>query len=495
MAPAPDNHFTLLFPRRGYSDQKQTQALTWRKCVTYPGLSDIICQHIAQTPFSALSQNAVEATKRALLDGIGVILGASGLCPETRAFVTFARETGGDGQCSILGHGLKSSAAMAAFANGAMAHALDFEDAFDPAPSHPNASAIPAALAMVQGYGPVSGKELITALAIGCDLVCRMGLSLRKTMEESGWYPPPILGIIGATAVAARLARLNAQQARDALSLALMQASCPGEIKYSEGTVLRSVREAFPARDAVTAALLAGRDVAGFERPLEGKAGFYRIFVDGHYDPSILLDGLGAIWWGEQLSFKAWPACRGTHAYIEMGIDLARLPDFDWRRITSITVDAGAVQQMLVTPLARKTAPETVIDAKFSIPFCLALATVRGKVGVRDFNAAALLDKDVLDLARRIQVRERPDWGRNQAAFGAMTVKFADGKWLDRSVDEALGHPTRPLSSAQLSQKFKDCAGHAAKPLPPEKAEEMAKMLGLIESSEDVGRSLTHFFG
>ncbi len=147
-------------------------------------------------------------------------------------------------------------------------------------------------------------------MAIGCDLTCRMALALRRPMEEGGWYPPPILGTMGAAAGAARLLRLDAAQTRSALSLALCQATAPGEIKYSVATTIRAMREAFPARAAVTAALLAQAGVVGFEAPIEGRAGFYRLFAQGDFDEAVLLDGLGATFHGEALSFKRWPACR-----------------------------------------------------------------------------------------------------------------------------------------------------------------------------------------
>ncbi|MDB5672922.1 MAG: MmgE/PrpD family protein, partial [Alphaproteobacteria bacterium] len=215
------------------------------------GLSRAIAEHVANTPYSALPPATVAATKRALLDGIGVMLAASGLSVEAEPFVALAEAEGGTPAATILGRGTRVPAQAAAFANGALAHALDFEDAFDAAPTHPNASLIPAALAVAEAHGPVGGREFIAAMAIGCDLVCRLGLSLRRTMEEGGWYPPPILGAFGAAAAAARLMRLSARQVSDTFSLILCQVSCPGEIKYSADTVIRAVREAFPARAAV----------------------------------------------------------------------------------------------------------------------------------------------------------------------------------------------------------------------------------------------------
>ncbi len=453
------------------------------------GLSDTLCRHIAETPVSALSAATREATGRAILDATGVMLAASGMSPDVAPFIALAEGSGGP--CSILGVGARTSAAMAAFANGAMGHALDYEDAFDPAPCHPNAAAMPAAIAMAQQLGaegaPVSGAEFVTAIAIGCDLVCRMGLSLRQTMEESGWYPPPILGAFGAAAAAARLARLSPDQVRDALSLILCQATAPGEIKHSEGTVIRAVREAFPAQAAVTSVLLARGGVRGFETPLEGKGGFFRLYVDGRYEEADLLDGLGERFHIDRLSFKPWPACRGTHAYIELALELQAKGRFGWRDVEAITLTTGVVQRMLIEPLARKRAPVTAIDAKFSLPFTVALALVRGDVTLDDFDAASLGDPDVLALAARVSAAERADWGREKASAGAMSIALRDGRKLEAELADALGSPDRPLSTERLVRKFVGCAGRAQRPVAPEDARTLAGQLLAIHAVPNTG--------
>ncbi len=450
-------------------------------------LSDTLCQHIAHSPYENIPAASLEAARRVVLDATGVMLAASGLSPEITPFVNVARMNGGDGPCTILGFGDAVSAPMAALANGAMAHALDFEDAFDPAPCHPNAATVPSAIAIAQACGPIAGTEFLSAIAIGCDLVCRMGLSLRQTMEESGWYPPPILGAFGATAAASRLLGLTADQTRDALSLALCQATAPGEIKHSEGTIVRAVREAFPAQASVLSALLARDGVKGFEAPLEGKAGFFRLFADGHYDCADLLENLGTHYHVERLSFKPWPACRGTHAYIELALSLAGKHRFSWQDIESINVVTGSVQRMLLEPAARKQAPRTVIDAKFSIPFTLAVALVQGDVTLDDFNAATLRNPHILALAGRVQSEERPDWGRDKAAAGALSLALRDGRIVSASVEQALGHPDSPLSNALLLEKFISCCRHAARPIGTQAAADLAQQILTLENSSDCG--------
>ena len=286
-------------------------------------LSADLSAYVVKTRFQDLPGAATIAAKRSLLDAIGVTLAASGLSPECRPFIELAIASGGTPEATIIGFGNKLSAPLAALANGAMAHALDFEDAYDPAPCHPNAQMIPAALAIAEATG-ASGREVVAALAVGCDLVCRLGLSLTVSFDTFGWYPPPILGAYGAAAAAGKLLKLTPEQMLDAFSLVLCQATCSAELKYSPHSTIRAVRDAFAAQAGVLSALLAQRGVKGFDLPFEGKAGFFALYARGQYEPARITENLGSVFEGVNISYKAWPACRGTHSYIEAALALSK---------------------------------------------------------------------------------------------------------------------------------------------------------------------------
>jgi 2-methylcitrate dehydratase PrpD len=456
-------------------------------------LSLIIAQYAAQSGYDKLPATAIRAAKRAILDGLGVMLAASGSSDDILPFVELARACGGPAQASILGFGERVAAPMAALANGAMAHALDFEDAFDPVPTHPNASLLPAVFAAAEACAPISGRDLIAAVAMGCDLVCRMALSLRQPMEAGGWYPPPILGAFGATAAVARVLRLTPTQINDAFSLLMCQNSCPGEIKYSPDTVIRAIREAFPAQAAVLSALLAKRGVRGFDQPLEGRSGFFSLFAAGNYDPADLLDGLGERYWIEQLSFKKWPSCRGTHSYIEAAQTLRMLHDFDVGRIALVTIHGNEVQRMLCEPDAQKRAPHTIIDAKFSLPFTLAVALLHEEVTLGSFTSATLRDPELLTLAGKIRFQPAGD-GSRQPAVGEMTILLSDGRTLHHGVRKALGDPSRPLDDAALRGKFVDCTARAARPLSRIMAERLADRIFALEREIDAGAAIGEMY-
>jgi 2-methylcitrate dehydratase PrpD len=441
-------------------------------------VSDRLAAHVAGARWEELPADARQAARRVLLDATGVIYAASGLAPEAQPFIALA--AGQPGPCRVLGTGVASTPQGAALANGALAHAVDFEDAFDRAPGHPNASLVPALLALAQAEGPVDGKRLLTAIAVGGDLACRMALALKRPMEDGGWYPPPIVAAYGAAAGAASLLGLDARQVRDALSLTLCQATMPGEIKHSRGTVLRAVREAFPAHAAVTSALLARAGTPGFEQPLEGPAGFYALYAGGSFDEGALFDGLGERFWGTELTFKPWPSCRGTHPFIEIALSLAGGP-----AVEQVTVSIDPVQRMLVDPPARKRAPATVIDAKFSIPFCVALALVRGKVTLAEFGANTLADPAILASASKVTVDmvEHPAW--TLGSGGALRARLADGSEVSREVTTARGAPARPLADADLIAKFIDCCGFADQ--PPADPRGLAEAIMSIDEIADAG--------
>jgi 2-methylcitrate dehydratase PrpD len=436
-----------------------------------PGLSGRLAHHVATSAAGGLQPTAAAATRRALLDAIGVMSAASGLCPAVLPFVAMARAAGGSACASILGTGDRAPADSAALANGAMAHALDYEDAFDEVPVHPNASLVPAALALAQADPTVGDGEFLAAMAVGCDVSCRLALGVGRAMERGPWYPPPVIGAFGAVAAAARLLRLDERQVLDAFSLMLCQVACPGGIRHGGDSALRAVREAFPARAAVTAALLARDGVRGLEQPIEGPGGFLQMFAGGECDTESLLDGLGSHLLVESLSFKPWPCCRGTHPYLEAAQQLRARHAFDAGDVQAIRVQHGPVQQMLCEPIGRKRAPANPTDAKFSIPFVVATALARPEVTLDSFLPEALCDPAVLRIAALVDCERRDDIGPTS---GRLEVILAGGQRLPARVDQALGHPDRPMGEARLRAKFVDCSARAAKPLDAAAADALA---------------------
>jgi 2-methylcitrate dehydratase PrpD len=453
------------------------------------GLSATIAAHIAGTTFDDLPPEAVRGARRSLLDALGVTLAASRLGEGVRPFVDLVLADGGTPLSTVIGFGRRVPPGAAALANGAMAHALDFEDTHDGALVHPNAQTIPAVLALAETR-PTSGREVLTAIAVGCDLVCRLGLALREDPAVRGWYPPAILQAFGAAAGAANVLGLDACQALDALSLTLAQATGTHEMTRSPRSVVRGVRDAFGAHAGVLAARLAERGVSGFDRPFEGDAGLFALYAGGAYEPDALLDELGRTFEIANLSYKPWPCCRGTHAAIDAAHQL-RDGGLDPRTVTDVCVTGPSLNQMLCEPRDQRIRPRTAIDAKFSLPYTVARALVHRTVGFEAFTPEALEDPEVIALAAL--VRYQVDDGPAAAARGRLDVVTALANHRV-TVEVAPGGPDRPLSDELLGQKFASCAANAAVPLAPGTGERIKDTVAALERSTDVGADLLALF-
>ena len=452
-------------------------------------ISKALAGFVVNTKYEDLSQHTRDMAKRCLLDGVGVSLAATGLAPVCRPFVEYAVEQGGRAQSTVFSTGVRVPAAMAAFANGALAHALDFEDAHDRALLHPNAPTIPAVLAVSEAFAPIDGKELIAALALGCDVACRIGLALRVPLDEYGWYPPPMIAAFGATAAVGRVLKLDESQLIDAFSLTLCQAICSAELKYSPHSDIRAVRDAFPAQIGVASALLARRGVKGFDRPFEGKAGFFALYARGAYEPDALTRALGERFEIDEIAFKPWPSCRGTHVYIEAAAQLVRAHGIDSNDVVSVRLVGSRLNLMLAEPVAQKRRPETAIDAKFSLPFTVATAMRKGTVTLDDFTEEALRSPAMLDLASRVQYEAdpaRPASG-SDVLRGSVELELTAGKRVTLEIDEPSGSPRRPASDAALIAKFRDCCQRARSQPSDATIDAWVEQIMRLETCPDAG--------
>jgi 2-methylcitrate dehydratase PrpD len=454
------------------------------------GLSDAIAAHIVGTRFEDVPEAAIRSAERSLLDAVGVMLGASGIDDPARTFVDLVLSEAGAEQATVLGSARRVPAAAAAFANGALAHALDFEDSIDTLPVHPNAQVIPAVLALAESEG-LSGARLLTAIAVGCDLAARVAAAAGHRMSERGWYPPPIAGAIGATGAAANLLGLDHRQTLDAFSLAISQTTASGEIKFSPQSVLRGVRDAFPATVAVRSVQLARAGIRGFDRPFEGTYGFFMTFTGGEYDVAAMLDGLGTRFAGEEVSFKPWPSCRGTHAFVEAALHL--LDGVDSADVASIRLDGPPVTRMLAEPRAGKIAPTAAIDAKFSLPFTVASAVLQRDITLDSFSPAALAAPETLELAARVDFDVEPAYADLLTA-GRTTITLTDGRTLTHEVRTPRGSLENPISEQGLIDKFTTLAGVADLPMDAATAARAADTLLGFRRVADVRVTMEDLF-
>ena len=159
-------------------------------------LTTRLIRHVAETEYEALPEAAVKAQKNSVKDMLGVMLAATGMDKASAPFAEYAAKEG-CGRCTILGHDEKTAPALAALTNGALVHALDYEDSHETATVHPNSAAFPAMMALSQHTGGISGKKFITSMALASDICCRLDLGVNEDLLKYGWNMPPIHGSMG----------------------------------------------------------------------------------------------------------------------------------------------------------------------------------------------------------------------------------------------------------------------------------------------------------
>lgn len=433
-----------------------------------------------------LPQDVVRAVKRSILDQVGVIAAASGLGGDCKAFVETAKEAGGSG-ATLIGCRAETSPAMAALANGAMAHALDFEDTHDATLVHPSASSVPAALAVGERLS-ASGSELIAAVCAGSEVACRIGASFVGSPQDGHFFLLPLVNAFGATAAAGRMLGLNAEQMEHAFGLAMSQVVGSAAVLTEPGSSFREIRDGFNAKAGVLAAQLASRGVRSFRSPLEAEHGYYAMFQGGRFDPSAF-EGLGDRFEVANVSYKPWPACRGTHVFIEAALDLSRRHSLQASDIESIVVDVSPFFTSLCEPESIRKKPKTATEAKFSIPFALAVTLVEGNVDLASFDAEKRGDAAILALAGRVRHRSN-DAPQDQSTRGGLTLETKDGRQFHAEYEEPLGHPSRPIDDDRLREKFRLCVAKAACPTDDMAAELFIERTAALEAVTDIGSEL-----
>ncbi|MFC2066142.1 MmgE/PrpD family protein [Chloroflexota bacterium] len=452
-----------------------------------------IAKNIVDTKFADLPAKAVDIAKKSVIDTLGVIAGASGTIPFLGGLVDLVKEADGKPESTIIGFGGKVPAWMAAFANGAMAHCLDYDDLEHESIFHPSSAVVPAGCAIAQRVHPVSGEEFITAIALGQDLGIRLALStppLGKTL----WQRTSVLNIFGCAATAGRLLKLDEEKIVDAFGIALCQSAGTMEMRYGIGTDIGGMYAAFPARGGVFSALLAQKGVAGIKSCFEGKAGLFNVYFEGKYDRTKLVSDLGSKFAGVNTGFKPWPACGVTHTYIDAILSSINENKIRPEDIDHIVVCVGDLAQRLCEPLPARQKPTSILDAKFSLPFCVAVAALKGNIVIDDFSLSAIKDPKVLEMAQRVTPKhdERLNVAKGFSP-GVVEINTNQGRTFHAEVKKPYGHPENPVTWEGITNKFRDCVRHAARPIPEqniERAIELAQKLEQVSDATEIIRLL-----
>lgn len=413
-----------------------------------------LASFVAESNFEALPANAIEAAKRGLLDTIGVAI-AGVREPASAAMVRVLETLGGTAAASVVGTQARTSAPQAAFANGVMAHALDFDDDIGAGYGHPSAVLVPTVLALGESLG-ATGRDVIMAYVLGVEAWYRVARVLPR-LHPLGWHPTGIFGAIGAAAAAAKL--MNLDTARTAAALGLAASQSAGLIQ-NLGTMTKPFHAGNAARSGIMAALLAAEGWTASTEVLEAPLGF--VFALGRAvscDVGSVVDGLGASWAivNPGLNVKGYPCYYSAHKCIDAMLSLVREHDIDSSRVESVHCRVPA----RVKTILFHTDPKTGLEAKFSMQFFMAAALVDRALGLAQFVDTKPSEPAIRTLMPRVHMSTHPTADGVDPPHDhpdTVEVRLRDGTCLEESVSVAKGNADKPLTWNELTAKFRECA-------------------------------------
>lgn len=370
----------------------------------------------------ALPAGARRAVRRHLLDGWGCALAAARLGAAEPALIV-ARQMGGAGEARVPGLEDRLSVPAAAFATGALVHALDFDDTHPDALVHPTAAVLPVLSAVSQLVEPDT-DTLEAAAAAGYELVLRLGAAIPHGFHARGFHATSVCGVFAATLVAARLLRLSPEQAVNALGIAGSTAA--GSMEFlSSGSETKALHPAFTALAAVTSARLAAAGATGPASIFEGRYGLFAAYLQAAA-PTDLADDLGARWAVEGIELKPYPCCHLSHATLSAVQTAAPRP---------VDVVAGRVQlpaasmPIVAEPRQTKLRPRSGYEAKFSLQWTVAALLLDGAISVDTYRD---VDRpEVTELAERIDVVPIDYSGPPATAKGHVELVTGTGETLE----------------------------------------------------------------
>lgn len=441
--------------------------------------TDRLLTHALGVQWAALPPQVQHAAVTFLHDTLGV--GVAGrAAPDADAVFRAAQGWSGAGPCQVLGRpGVGLTAPYAAFVNAYQIHAQEFDCVHEPAVAHPLATVAAALLADADRAGPRRGDTLLTALAVGVDVVATLGVAVTTPLR---FFRPATAGIFGSVAALCRLRELPLEVARRAFGHALAFASGTMQA-HLEGKPTLPLQVAGAARSAVEALDLALAGIDAPQQSIDGPFGYLTLFEAG-FNLDEPLAALGRRWRVAELSWKPFPTGRAAHGAIVAT-----------QQLLAQGMEAHAVQRLVyrAPPLIARLVGRAAFagmgpaHARLCFAYLGAVVLRRGAVGLDDFTPERLADPETLALAQQLSVQadDNPD----PAAFvpALLEATLADGRVLRQPVERQLGSPAWPLSPEEHLDKARACLAFGGQ---AHVHESLAALMAVLPVHADVSAGL-----
>ncbi|MFC6838153.1 MmgE/PrpD family protein [Halomarina ordinaria] len=434
----------------------------------------------ADIDFDDLPTELVRSAERAFVDTVGVTVagaveGAGAVAIET------TRAGGEGGPASFVGVPGSASVPDAAFANGTAGHALDFDDVTRGV-WHPSVPVVAPVLALAEAED-LPGERAVTAYVAGYETQCYLADALLPEHYERGWHATATFGTIGAAVACAVLLDLDETATRRAINAA---ASMPAGLKKNFGTMTKPMHAGHAARSGLTAAMLAARGHTAADGALGTDRGVLDLYAGDDLHPEEMAR-LGEEWAlaSDGIQVKKYPCCYFTHPGVYATQRLVADNDLAPADVESVRVLAsrGAADALHYDD------PDSGLEAKFSMPYTVASAVVRDRVGLEAFDDENVGDPEVQAVRERVAFEVDPDLAY-EPYHTTVVVETTAGERHERVQEVPPGTPADPLTDEELAAKFRMCVERADVDVDPDVAYRRLDALGEQDSVAHVTDAL-----
>ena len=406
------------------------------------GMTRRLARFVVGTKAADIPAPIYEHTKVALMDWLGVTMAGKDE-PLVEKLLKYTDLMGGREQSTILGHGLKKNVSQAALINGAASHALDYDDTMAAFGGHPSVTLFPGLLALSE-WRKKNGHDFLTSYIIGLKVGMAVGISAGPKHYAAGFHSTSTVGSLASAAACSRLMGLDEQQTVYALGLAGTQSF---GLKRVFGTMCKPFHAGRASDVGVTAALLAMDGFTSADDILEGPNGFFQA-MRGEVNEAFL-STLGQDWGIESLAQKYHASCHFTHSPIEAALSIFKKERLSVQEIESIEVTCSETALTTADIIEARTG----LEGKFSIPYCVANALLRGNTGLSAFTDELVAEPEVKTLMKKVSARHDPE---TQGMEARVTIKTRDGNEHSSYSDIFKEIPELVLKKIKIKDKFID---------------------------------------
>ena len=437
---------------------------------------DELANYAADQVNSGISQDVSQAAKRALVDWFAALFPGTQAQLASSLLQAHAHELS-FGRSSLPGMKTTAFPATAAWINGSVSHAVEFDDIFRDAIYHPGCPTVAAALAVAE-HVHASGQKLLEAVTIGYEISTRIGAAVQPSHYKY-FHTTGTVGCFGGAAAAAVL--ISPESAVTAHALATSATFASGlQQAFRSDAMTKALHAGHAAWVGVTSAMGAGKGVTGVLDIMEGAVGFGAALTDGT-NWSKATEGLGKLYNIKNVTVKNHGCCGHAFASIDGFLALRHEHQFDMSQIVRIEIDTYAA----AIDVAGIRDPQSAFECKFSIPYVVSHAAKYGSVRLAAFDTSRIFESDIRALMPHISIKAADDLTCQFPNMRAARVKvhLRDGRVVEHFQPFRIGDPESPLTDDQISEKFLELASPV---ISDRQAKQLLSQLWSIEKINDL---------